>query len=258
MILAVNGLRRKLVSRKISGHRFRISLLIFTLLVSIYLFLHSSIFNVDRIEVQGNDKVSREEAIALSGLATGINIFEMDGDLSSKAIETHPMVKKVDIVRQLPRTLVINIIERQIWAVIPYKGVFLCIDDTGVCFDKLNNIPIHNYPIITLDQMPEYVGLGQVVNNQATDMVRSVWQSISDSEHQRISEFHYLNEVNALKIYTVNGTEIRFGNLERLEEKAKTLTQVIQIETNFKKQGKDVLEYIDMRFKGEPVVKTRT
>ncbi|PKM77641.1 MAG: hypothetical protein CVU90_06050 [Firmicutes bacterium HGW-Firmicutes-15] len=245
------------MSRKISGHRFRISLLIFTLILSAYLFMHSSIFKVERIEVQGNDKVSREEALALSGLDQGINIFELDGDLSSKAIENHPMVKKAEIVRQLPRTLVIKITERQIWAVIPYRGVFLCIDDTGVCFDKLNNTLINNYPIITMDLMPEYVNLGQAVNNQATDMVRQVWQAIPDGDRQKLSEFHYVNKENTLKIYTINGTEIRFGNLERLEEKGKTLTQVIQIEDNFKKQGKDVLEYIDMRFKGEPVVKTR-
>ncbi len=245
------------MSRKISGHRFRISLLIFTLLLSTYLFLHSSIFNVDRIEVQGNEKVSQEEALALSGLAPGINIFELDGDLSSQSIQAHPMVKKAEIVRQLPRTLLIKINERQIWAVIPYRGVFLCIDDTGVCFDKLSNTPINNYPIITMDLMPEYVNLGQAVNNQATDMVRQVWQAIPDSARQKISEFHYLNKENALKIYTINGTEIRFGDLERLEEKAKTLNQVIQIEANFNKQGKEVLEYIDMRFKGEPVVKTR-
>jgi cell division protein FtsQ len=246
------------VSRKISGHRFRILLLIFTLLLSIYLFLHSSIFNVDRIEVQGNDKVSREEVLALSGLAPGTNIFKLDRDLSSQAIEVHPMVKKAEIIRQLPRTLVIKINERQIWAVIPYSDVFLCIDDTGVCFEKLNHPSINNYPIITMDKMPAYVNLGQVVNAQATDMVRQVWQSISDGDRQKISEFHYLNQENTLKIYTLKGTEIRFGDMERLEEKTKTLTQVIQIESDFEKQGKDVLEYIDIRFKGEPVVKIKT
>jgi cell division protein FtsQ len=242
---------------KMPGHKFRIGLFVFTLLLSTYLFIHSSIFNVDQIEVQGNDKVSREETMALSGLAPGINIFEMDEDLTSKAIEAHPMVRKAEVARQLPRKLVVKITERQIWAVIPYKGVFLCIDDSGVCFDKLNNTPISNYPTITMDELPEYVNLGQAINKQATDMVRQLWQSMPDSDRQKISEFHYLNKENALKIYTIGGTEIRFGDLERLEEKVNTLTQVIQIESDFKKQGKDVLEYIDMRFKGEPVVKTR-
>jgi cell division protein FtsQ len=212
---------------------------------------------VDSIEVQGNDKVSREEVLALSGLYPGINIFELDVDISAKSIEIHPMVKEAEIVRQVPRTLVININERQIWAVIPFRGVFLCIDDTGVCFEKLSNTPINNYPIITMDLVPEYVSLGQAVNKQGTDMVRQVWQALPDSDCKKISEFHYMNNENELKIYTINGTEIRFGNLERLEEKINTLMQVIQIETDLAKQGKDVLEYIDMRYKGEPVVKTR-
>lgn len=236
---------------------FKAALLTFTLLLSVYLFMHSSIFNVVQIDVEGNDKVSREETMALSGLAPGINIFELDDELTTLAIEAHPMVKEAEVKRHLPKKLVIKITERQIWAVIPYKGVFLCIDDTGVCFDKLSNTPINNYPIITMDQLPEYVTLGQAVNKPATDMVRQLWQAMPDGDRQKISEFHYLNKGNTLNIYTVNGTEIRFGDLERLTEKAHTLTQIIQIESDFLKQGQEVLDYIDMRFKGEPVVKTR-
>jgi cell division protein FtsQ len=240
-----------------SGHRFRIVILIFALLVSLYLFIHSPIFKVTQIEVSGSDKVSKEEVIALSGLSPGINIFDFDEVDCTKTIESHPMIKHAEIDRKIFKTIAINIEERQAWAVIPYEDLFLCIDDTGVCFDKLNYTQINDYPIIiTLEEVPEYVNLGQTVNNQAIDMVKQVWNSISDNERQIISEFHYQNSDNTLKIYTIKGTEIRFGNLDRLEEKAKTLTEINEIENDFEKQGKDVLEYVDIRF-SEPVLKTR-
>ena len=245
------------MSRKISGHRFRIVLLVFAMLLSIYLFLHSSIFRVARIEVLGNNRVSKEEVIALSGLTPGINIFDFDEVDCSKAIKAHPLVKNAEIERKLLKTIAVKIDERQTWAVIPYEDLFLCIDDTGVCFDKLNYTPINKCPIITMEKMPEHVNLGQVVNPQAIDMVRKVWQAVPDNEREVISEFHYQNGDNTLKIYTVKGTEIRFGNLERLEEKIKTFTQIFQIENDLEKQGKEVLEYVDIRFKGEPVLKTR-
>lgn len=245
------------MSRKKFVFKFRIVLLGFTMLISAYLFMHSSLFNLTQIEVAGNDKVSREEIIALSGLAPGINIFEFDEIIAAKSIEVHPMIKQADIERKPVRTIKIHITERQVWAVIPYNDLFLCIDDTGVCFDKLNNIPIDNDLIINLETMPERVNLGQAVSTQETDMIRQVWQALPVSEQQVISEIYYQNQDETLKIYTVKGTEVRFGNLDRLDEKIKTFSQVIQIENELEQQGTDVLEYVDIRFRGEPVLKTK-
>ncbi len=245
------------MSPKRSVNKFRLALLLFILLLSIYLFLHSSIFNVTQIEVVGNNKVSKEEVLALSGLSPGINIFGFNEAACSQAIGVHPMVKSAAIERKLNRTIVIKINERQIWALIPYGDLFLCVDDTGICFDKLNHAAIDNIPIITMDQMPAFVNLGKAVNTQATDMVRQVWQALPADEQKLISDFHYQNQDNTLKIYTIKGTEILFGNLDRLDEKVKTFAQVIQLENDMEQKGNDTLEYVDIRFKGEPVLKTR-
>ena len=174
MNVRFKGLKVTSVSPKRSVNKFRVALLLFILLLSIYLFVHSSIFNVSQIEVLGNNKVSKEEIIALSGLSPGINIFEFNETACSQAIEVHPMIKNAEIERKPIKTIAIKINERQIWALIPYGDLFLCIDDTGICFDKLNHTTIDNVPIITLDQMPEFVNLGQAVNTQATEMVRQV------------------------------------------------------------------------------------
>jgi len=237
--------------------KFRIVLLLFTALISVYLFLHSSIFRIRSIEVSGNNRVNSEEVLALAGLAAGTNIFAFEESSVIKTLELHPIIKNVEVKRKLNMSVAIQIVERQVWAIIPYGELFLCIDDQGVCFDKLNMTPIDNCPLITLQTPPEYVSLGQAVNIQATNMISQVWNAIPAEQRPYISEFHYVNDDGTLKIYTVKGTEVRFGNLERLDEKAKTFAQVIQLENDLNKQGRDVLEYVDIRFKGEPVVKTR-
>ena len=248
----------EIVSRKKNTHRFRLILLGFILLLSVYLFLHSSIFNLTQIEVIGNDKVTSEEVIALSGLAPGMNIFGIDEVIVAKSIEVHPLVKSAVIERKPPHTVMINLTERQIWAIIPYNDIFLCIDDVGVCFDKLNYTPIDNDLIITLDLLPERVVLGQAVSPQAIEMIKQVWQALPASEQQMISDIHYQSQDAAIKIYTIKGTEVRFGNIERFDEKVKTFAQVIQMENDLEQQGTDKLEYVDIRYKGEPVVKTRS
>lgn len=237
--------------------KFRIVLLLFTALISVYLFLHSSIFRIRSIEVSGNNRVNSEEVLALAGLAAGTNIFAFEESSVIKTLELHPIIKNVEVKRKLNMSVAIQVVERQVWAIIPYGELFLCIDDQGVCFDKLNMTPIDNCPLITLQTPPEYVSLGQAVNIQATNMISQVWNAIPAEQRPYISEFHYVNDDGTLKIYTVKGTEVRFGNLERLDEKAKTFAQVIQLENDLNKQGRDVLEYVDIRFKGEPVIKTR-
>lgn len=246
------------VRKKLSRRRFSLVLLAFVGLISAYLFMHSTMFDVTQIKITGNDKVTQDEILALSGLAPGINIFEFNESISAKSIEVHPMIKQADIKRHLFTQVSIKVTERQVWAVIPYEGLFLCIDDSGVCFEKLNIVPAGNELIITLETMPEYVNLGQAINREATDMIKQVWQGIPNEQRQLISEIYYQNQDRTLKIYTLQGAEIRFGDLERLDEKIKMLSEVLDMEKDMADDGTEALEYVDIRFKGEPVVKTRS
>lgn len=230
---------------------------LFIALLSAYLFMHSSFFNVTQIKVTGNEKVTSEEILALSGLTPGINIFSFDERMAAKSIEVHPMIKRAQIKRHLLSEVAIDVIERQVWAVIPYNGVFLCVDDDGVCFDKLNNVPVENELIITLEAVPDHVNLGQTVNAQAAGMIKQVWQALGSEQQGLISEVYYQNQEGTLKIYTLQGTEVRFGDLERLDEKVKAFREILGMEKAMHEKGIEKLEYVDLRFKGEPVVKTR-
>lgn len=250
-------MKGKSVNPKKFARRLSVVLLVLVVLFSIYFLMRSSMFRVTRLEVIGNDRISSEEVIALSGLVLGVNTLQFDADTSAAAIETHPVIQKAVVKRRWIKTVAIQITERQIWAIIPYGDTFLGLDENGIYFDKLHNPLLNTYPIITLDYLPENITLGQAVYTPATDMIRQVWQALPASQRTVISEMHYQNQEDTLKIYTVKGTEVRFGNLEGLEEKIKRFAEALEIENDFELQGKEVLDYVDIRFKGEPVIKTR-
>lgn len=245
------------MTKKTPHKTFRFSLLILVVLICGYLFLHSSIFNISRIYVTGNTKVSRSEVLALAGISPGSNLFQVNREITQRSVKIHPMVKDAEIVRHPPGTIEIKITERQSWAVIPYQEAFLLIDKEGVCIDKINELPNADIPIITMDKMPERVNLGQPVNSNAIKMIRQVWDALTPADRQNISQYHYINKSQSLLIYTLKGTEVRFGNLDRLKEKSKNFSEVFRMESQLQKEGKDVLDYVDLRFKGQPVVKTR-
>lgn len=236
----------------------KMSLLLLLVMVCIYLFLHSSVFNISKVYVSGQKKVTSDEVKALAGVTPGENLFKIDGDLIEKSVEIHPVVKNAQMIRHLPHSVEIKIEERVSWAVVPYEDLFLLIDDEGHCLDKLNKLPDGNIPIITMEQMPARVNLGQAVNPEVIKMIKTVWKSIDAEGRAQISQFHYANTQKSLLIYTLEGTEVRYGNLERVEEKAANFTEALKIEASLQKEGKDQLEYVDLRFSGRPVVKTKT
>lgn len=235
---------------------FSISVFIFVLLVCVYLFLHSAFFKVEKVYVTGASKVSQEEILNLAGIKPGQNIFMLNTDLAVKAVKIHPMIKSADVIRHLPHQVEIKVSERQIWALIPDPPILLCVDDEGVCIDRLNTFSLMDYPIITMDRLPERVNLGQSVNPDAVRQIKKVHDAIGD-EQKKISEYHYSNSNKEIILYTEEGTKILFGSLDRLDAKVANLKTALAIEEEVQKDGHQVLDYVDLRFEGQPVVKTR-
>ncbi len=236
---------------------FAIFVFILLILICAYLFLHSSFFAIDKIYVTGSKNVSQSEIIKISGLKQGVNIFTINEKLCNQAVAIHPLIKSSIIVRHLPRQVEIQVKERKIWALIPYQGAFLCVDDEGICIDKLSYLSLVDYPVITMDKMPDHVNLGQAVNETGVKFAKQIWSKLSANEHKEISQFHYQNKSGEVLLYTCQGTEFRWGNTERLEEKIAFFKQMLKVESDMQSKGNDNLDYVDLRFKGQPVVKTR-
>lgn len=218
--------------------------------------MHSSFFYIDQITVQGADKLGSEGVIRLTGLRPGLNIFSVDGRQISQALKVHPIVQSVQVNRHLPRHLEIVVSERQAWALITYQGAFLAIDPEGVYIDKLSIFSADQYCIITMDREPEQVVLGQEVDPEAIGTIRKIWEAIPAENRGDISDYHYEHESKQVVLYTNRGTEILFGDLERLEEKVQSLLQILNIEKDYAQTGKTSLRYVDLRYKGQPVLKT--
>ena len=177
----------KAVSRKFFG----ISILILLVLVSLYLFLHSSFFNIEKITITGLKVVSEDEVLRLSGLSQGQNIFE--------AIEIHPVIKKAVLLRHFPRQIEVEVQERKIWALLPYHDVLLCIDEDSICIDKLQKYSLIDYPLITMDDLPPRVNLGQAVEPEGVKMIKVIYDALSIKSRKAISDFHYINKSTTIQ-----------------------------------------------------------
>lgn len=237
------------------GKLFRHVLVLSIVLLCIYFFANSSFFEIDKIYYSGLDQVTVVEMQDLSSIETGSNIFKINTRLHSKDFARHPMVKQVEIIRHYPRQIEVKITERVTWAIIPCQEQYLFIDEEGVCINQTIILKQLDYPIITLDVLPQRIYLGQALQTEGIDLIRQIWDQLSISARGNISDFHYSSQQQEVIIYTNRGTEVKFGNLERLEDKAAFLTQLIKIEDDMQKEGREALQYVDLRFAGNPVIK---
>lgn len=98
------------------------------------------------------------------------------------------------------------------------------------------------------------ISIGQRLNEDAIGAVRDIVNNLSELQLSQISEFHCRKD-NQVYIYTLRGTEIRFGHTDRLSEKVRMIDQVLEMEQEL--SPGEALAYVDLRFKGQPVAKYR-
>ena len=82
---------------------------IFFLIISL-----SSIFTVDSIEVRGNKHYTAEEIINMGHAVPGRNIiYDLNDQEIEDYLEQNPYIKRAEVTRRLPSTMVIKVTERK-------------------------------------------------------------------------------------------------------------------------------------------------
>ena len=120
-----------------AGRRAMLSLMV---LVVVGVVLYGVVFRVRTIHVEGNQQISDEEVIALSGIEQGASIARVDTAQAEKGINAHRYLIFEDVERELPGTVTIRVKERTAAAVMNYCGINYTIDAKGVVLEESENM----------------------------------------------------------------------------------------------------------------------
>ena len=82
-------------------------------------------FAVDTIEVHGEATLTEDAIRARLPVGVGDNIFRIDTGDAEVALASEPWIAKASVRRRLPRTLVVDVVERRPAAVIASDGLYL-------------------------------------------------------------------------------------------------------------------------------------
>ena len=94
------------------------------------------IFNITNIKVNGNNRLSENSIISISGLSNGVNIFKNRKSSIKKKLQENTYIADATIKRKLPGTIEIDITERLVEYQIKVMDSFIYIDKQGYILEK--------------------------------------------------------------------------------------------------------------------------
>lgn len=149
-------------------------------------FLLSSFFNIKKIEIVGNNKLTRDEAISLSQIEIEENTFKLSKNKIEKNIKQNAYVESVKIKRNLPSTILIEIEERVPTYMITFANAYAYINNQGY-FVEISKEKLE-LPIITgYATKEEDIQLGERLCTEDLKKLDDILQIMKAAESNEIA-----------------------------------------------------------------------
>jgi len=181
-------------------------------------------FQVEQVRVENQQRVSREDILALSNIELGVSIFELDLKRIGRKIEENPWIASAEVSRLFPREVVIRVGERIPRAILSLDYLYY-VDGGGEIFKLLDGSDSLDMPVIT--------GLSSEQLQSEGDLVRRRLQQavalLDDLSRRQVLKLGNVSEIHVdssgeFELVTVcGGVPIRLGyggfvaKLDRLE-----------------------------------------
>ena len=243
--------------------RHTLKIVILASLLALFLFLaaavknylrDSELFLVRDVQLTGNEELTKEKLAELCSLKLPISIFELDSGLLKlfrQRLEANPLVKRAEVKRLFPRTMIIIITERKPFAQLK-KGPYFKIDKEAVAIPPTARTSFADLPlIVTTDLKPVVVGKKCV--SARLDLSLQFLKLLAEEgflERYTVTKIQARNSKNIFLLID-QSPEVRFRweNIEEIRERIGWLEEILE---ELKGERKKV-KYIDLRFK-QPVI----
>ena len=161
---------------------------LFLVIIGITIFaMISPIFNIEELDVTGNEKIDSSTIISLAGIKEGENIFRISKNNIINKIKENPYIDSVVIKRSLPGTLKINVKERVVAYQIKAINSYVYIDYQGYILEtssKDSGVPILEGLSTTQDTLLN----GKRISNEDIEKIGKILRIMSTAKSIGISD----------------------------------------------------------------------
>jgi len=206
--------RRRRRSRFFNPKSLLIIFVLIIIIVGALFITTSDLFDIENIEVQDNQIATKEEIIARSGIIEGENIYSFSAGRAESEIEKINIVKKANVKRKYPSTIIIEIEERSPYFILQDGQVFYDVDSAGKVISEANTLTRYDVPIVTgikVKDIEEGKKLFEI-DSIKIQTLKQVFEFLSEKEVlSKVSQF-YVDADGKYNLYFENGSVLKFAN----------------------------------------------
>jgi cell division protein FtsQ len=186
--------------------------------------LASPSFALETLTFRGLHRAAESELSRMSGLAQGQNLWSLDTDSVAKEMAGHPWVRRVDVTRRFPNTVVVTVEEHEPRAMLALNELYL-IDAQGEPFKKVDAEDGLDLPLVTGVTRQGYdADNGRTVALLARALeVAEAYEGSPAGRGERLSEVRWEDE--GFTLVTGKGERVRLGE-GAVDEKLSRLGRV--------------------------------
>ncbi|MBI3587289.1 MAG: FtsQ-type POTRA domain-containing protein [Ignavibacteriales bacterium] len=216
--------------------------------------LWKSSLKVKRFTIEGNRIVEANEISQLINVKRGVQIHDVDLMTVRKDILTHHFIKEVSVERDLPGTLKIVVTERVPLAIVN-SGDMLYLDQDGVVLPHSISKELFDLPVLSGFGQSNELKPGTTIRNADVQEALKIFAAskfVSNELYHLISEIRLRDGGDIMLYAAENGVPIIFGRGE-------IASKLVRLEAFWndivREKGSQSLQYIDLRFDEQVVVK---
>ena len=172
--------------RKRRAIAFLKAIIIITIFIgTILAIMLSPLFKIEKIEIQGNKKITIDEVLTLCEIKEGENIFLINKSNTINKLKQNPYIENVKIKKSLPSTLILEITERQATYCLKYSDKYIYINNQGYILeiaDTTNNLP----EIISYKTSQEEIKIGGRLSQEDLEILGTILKIMESANNNGI------------------------------------------------------------------------
>ncbi len=212
----------------------------------------SSLFALQRIEVEGNRALTFEEVIAASGLAPDArSIFLINAREVAARLAAHPRIAGAEVRARAPHTIRITVRERTAVAAAPFARGYALVDAAGIVIEVQTARPAQAL-ISERARVLTWATPGQPIDSAAVREGLALLTRLPEALRAEIAHLQ-ISRDREVFIYLRDGLEVRGGPLRGVARRLEAAPEVLR---RLRAEGA-LLEYVDFSLADQVVIKPR-
>ena len=207
--------------------------------------VHAHVLQIDRVDVHGNGRLSKDEILELLSGIHGESLIWTNLDPWRRRLLASPWVADVVLRRSLPSTIDVTVLERQPMSVARLEGELYLVDERGVRIDRYGS----KYADVDLPIVDGLEGAstseGRTIDQDRADLASRVVTALRAKPEiaRQVSQIDVDDVHNVAVILTGDRAVIHLGEERFLQR----LQSYLTLASALRERVSDI-EYVDLRF----------